>query len=96
MTMHTIDIQYLFRNNNQAKKLRSAIQKYWVSFAETGDPKVAGLPTWPEQMLVNDVLMSLGGAAEGGLRVMEDVRAEACDWHESFLKDKGYPVPDRL
>jgi para-nitrobenzyl esterase len=41
-------------------KLGEAMRIYWTQFAKTGDPNVAGIPTWPAYEAVADRCMDLG------------------------------------
>ena len=59
-----------------------------------GGLPVRRLPTWVDREPGGpDALMSFGGTAEGGVRVMFDVRAEACDVQERVAHVAfGYPL----
>ncbi len=51
---HGEDIPYVFGNANSEgyaaadKKISETMMKYWVQFAKTGNPNIAGLPPWPK------------------------------------------------
>jgi para-nitrobenzyl esterase len=37
--------------------MASAVNRYWVNFAKTGDPNGPGLPRWPAYSVAGDELM---------------------------------------
>ena len=98
LSPHGFDIVYTFGfpSTDDEVLLARAVEGYWTSFAATGDPNTAGLPSWPARSLGGpDALMSFGGDAEGGLRAATDVRKEACDWQEGLASSLGYQLPNR-
>lgn len=79
---HSAEIGYVFGNRtswlpNDAvdDSLAATIGDYWVRFATTGNPNMAGRPEWPTHDVVSDRSMELGDrvASQSG------VRREACD-----------------
>ena len=78
---HAAEIGYVFDTNSDDKlkdidrELGESIRSYWVQFAKTGSPNVAGQPEWPKFTADNDKHMVLGPE----LMVDTGLRKEACD-----------------
>eukprot|EP01051_Picozoa_sp_SAG22_P000626 SAG22_NODE_18_length_32591_cov_38.043549_13_plen_213_part_00 len=65
--------------------LAEQMSKYWVAFAQTGDPNHAGaVAQWPavtEQ--ADDVVLRLDVASSGdGIKAQHGLRKAACDWQD--------------
>lgn len=57
------------------RELSDAMMRYWVAFAETGAPRAAGLPPWPQFDVTSRRVLELGVE----VRAIEAPHAEACD-----------------
>lgn len=64
---HGAEIPYVFNTHDEwlptdqtDRKLTEIIMDYWVQFARTGDPNVAGRPAWPEFSMAEPRVMELG------------------------------------
>lgn len=62
--------------------LGAAMRRYWVAFAATGRPSVAGLPEWPAHDAASDRYLAL----EATIQAKAGLRAEACG-----IFDRIYP-----
>ena len=94
---HGSDVAYLFSwdeylQTEEEKALATSVQRYWVALAATGDPNIRDLPAWPQQDVSKDTLLSIGGEAEGGIQILREHRAQACDWHDQKAMERGLPV----
>ncbi|MCH7909157.1 MAG: carboxylesterase family protein [Candidatus Hydrogenedentes bacterium] len=78
---HGYELGYVFNNLGPAQQedadeeLAEAMIRYWVQFAETGDPNVEGLPEWPAYTTESDQYLELGDE----IKVGTALRKEACD-----------------
>nr|AKJ87252.1 hypothetical protein [uncultured organism] len=69
---HALEIGYAFDNLNPAmsdevdQRLASAMTRYWVQFAKTGNPNLSGLPVWPEYSAETDPHLELGDEIRTG------------------------------
>jgi len=87
---HGGEISYVFNNpragsafDEEGKGIASAANKYWATFAKTGNPGSAS-PTWPRFELNNEVLMEFGF---GGTPVVQkDFHKARLDWVESSVE----------
>ena len=86
---HSAEIGYVFGTKESWLPLQAAdytlsdqMQRYWVQFATTGDPNVAGLPAWPRYDTASDSHFELGTtlAASAGLS------KETCDLVQTALR----------
>jgi len=99
---HGSEIDYVFGNLDAHggdvgpldRELTDAMQRYWVAFAERGDPNVAGLPEWEP---------SGGGSGDGGryrslalgdeISMRDDGDADRVELGESIWREGRRPVP---
>ncbi len=78
---HAVELPYVFNTLSGAvfsaedRKLGELMMTYWVQFATTGNPNVAGLPAWPEFSRGAERYLQLGDTIEPAARL----RAEACE-----------------
>ncbi len=78
---HGMEIGYAFNNLDpeaiapEDKTLAEAMIRYWVRFADTGDPNVEGLPAWPTYQPKTDMHLELGDSIQVGT----DLRKDAVD-----------------
>lgn len=69
---HGLEIGYAFDNLNPMqqqetdRELASAMIRYWVQFATTGDPNIDGLPHWPAYETATDRHLELGDEIKTG------------------------------
>ena len=68
---HGMEIGYAFGNlgadaSAEDRALSAAMTRYWVRFATTGDPNVAGLPAWPAYDPETDRHLELGDEIKTG------------------------------
>lgn len=69
---HSSEMYYPFNTLHPADEksenpeLAEAIIQYWVQFAKTGDPNVAGLPAWPEYETKSARYLELGDEIKTG------------------------------
>lgn len=62
--------------------LVKAVQTYWGTFAKTGDPNAAGLPTWPKYTEATDQHLDLGAQ----ITVGSGLSNAGCDaWTSSYV-----------
>jgi para-nitrobenzyl esterase len=69
LAYHAFELPYVFGNPNPTlgaptlvEPLREAVQTYWTTFAQDGDPNAAGLPEWPAYDAASDPHMTLKAA----------------------------------
>lgn len=67
---HASELQYLFTLPKSTlapdqKALSDAMVKYWTSFAKSGDPNAAGLPTWPAYAAATNEILTLAPGTTG-------------------------------
>ena len=58
----------------QDDSVQNAMLNYWVNFANTGNPNVAGLPNWPQYQSINDCYLEIKATPNGnqcGLRTAQ-------------------------
>ena len=70
---HASELQFLFTLPDSPfpippltadqKALRATMIKYWTQFAKTGDPNIAGNPTWPQYTAADDSILTLNTPA---------------------------------
>ncbi len=75
---HGIDVCLLFGSpaipsDEAGNDLAEALRRYWVQFAKTGDPNMAGLPNWPSYDLATGQYLELGAPIRPAARLQEDV-----------------------
>jgi para-nitrobenzyl esterase len=67
--LHATEIPFVFQTvrakygdatTKEDEAIAAVANAYWVAFAKTGDPAVAGLPAWPRYTEKDDVVMDLG------------------------------------
>jgi len=82
--VHLWDLQYLFgyviapADQSIDRQLSDAIQRYWTTFAKTGDPNESGLISWPN---AKRNASYLDFTSEGAVAKM-DLRRAACQLFE--------------
>lgn len=89
---HAAEIDYVFGifwklTPGEEVDLAVAMSAYWVAFASAGDPNSRDpnsqeLPAWPRYTAQDDIIMRLD-AGEGGIRMQQHVRKNACDFWDS-------------
>lgn len=93
---HGAEIAYAFGtleawlpNTEEDRALSDVMMRYWVRFAETGDPNQPGLPNWSAHTAESDRYLELDTppAARVGLR------REACDLADLSLPLTWGPIP---
>ena len=64
---HGAEIPYVFDTHDawlptddEDRRLTEVMMDYWVQFARTGDPNVAGRPKWPPYRVEKPMVMKLG------------------------------------
>ena len=83
---HGMEIPYVFANLESDaqpvdRDISSAMTRYWVQFAKTGDPNVEGLPEWPRFDLESERYLDFGPEITHGARL----RGDAIDVFERLL-----------
>jgi len=68
--------------------LSGAMSRYWVAFATTGKPEVAGLPPWPRATAATDQYLELGPKIE----VKTGLKRATCDRLDPLLPALWGPV----
>lgn len=83
---HGMELFYVFNNwentllgsgllfKPEDKAVQDAMLKYWVNFAETGNPNNAGLANWPQYRSSTDCFMEISASPKGnqtGIRTSE-------------------------
>ncbi len=93
---HGAEITYAFGNleawlpnTGEDRALSDVMMRYWVRFAETGDPNQPGLPPWPAHTADSDRYLELDASPA----VRTGLRAEACDLADLGLPLTWGPVP---
>lgn len=86
---HGSEIQYVFGNLDTAEgyreedlELSRTIMRYWVDFADSGDPNGNGAPRWPSHDIEADGLIELGDE----ISVKPVDHQEACDLADRIRK----------
>lgn len=74
---HGAEIRYVFGNlppeaDDADRALSELMMDYWVSFARTGDPNVAGRPMWPRYDPVLDQCFEIGAEVGARFRPRKD------------------------
>jgi para-nitrobenzyl esterase len=54
----TVHARYLAALTPADADMAKTVHRYWVQFAKTGNPNMAGLPAWPQYSVKGDVLMN--------------------------------------
>lgn len=80
---HGTEIPYVFGTHDDwlpvesvDEQLTDAVMDYWVQFARTGDPNIAGHPQWPVHTAAKPDVLELGEH----VRVIPPVEAALCLW----------------
>ncbi len=82
---HGGELSYVFDNpragtsfDAEGKPIAAAANKYWATFAKTGDPDSAGGPKWPKFEAGNETLLEFGF---GGVPIVQkDFHNARLDW----------------
>ena len=83
---HAIELAYVFntlkagRAGKDGRELARKIMKYWVQFAETGNPNAEGLPAWPEYDSKKTSYLELGDELKTGA----ELGKRTCDALDRF------------
>ena len=87
-SFHGAEISYVFGHLPQTRgftqkdqALADAMQRYWVRFAQTGNPNQDGLPVWPAYTAAKDEHLRLAET----ITVDRGLREEKCDLMDSWL-----------
>lgn len=85
---HAAEIGFVFGNlenpNAEDAALSDAFMDYWVQFAKTGNPNVAGQPNWPEYTTSEDQHLIMNET----IKVDVGLRRGACDMLDAILKQR--------
>ena len=80
---HGTEIPYVFGTHDDwlpteaiDEQLTDAVMDYWVQFARTGDPNMAGRPTWPLYRAEKPAVLELGEQ----IQIVPPVDAALCIW----------------
>lgn len=91
---HGAEVSYVFGNLSQTKcddsdrALSSAITRYWVNFARTGDPNGEDLPFWPAYTREGEAYMHLGKPAVSAEKELWVEKSEFSEEvHQQFFMD---------
>lgn len=85
---HADDTNYIFGTETNdtspaGKMISDAMMRYWSQFAKTGDPNVAGLPTWPAFDAAADNYLRFG---ETAIDVGNGWRTPELDFIDRYLR----------
>jgi carboxylesterase type B len=70
--------------------VETALLKYWVAFASSGDPNVAGLATWPPLHGTQDSYLEAAPVLNGS---QSGVRTDKCDFWDTLKSLGGAKAP---
>ena len=105
---HGLELFYVFNNwenatlgsgklfTAQDDSLQNNMLKYWVNFANTGNPNGNSLPNWPEYNDSTDCYMEINATSDG---TKSGVRTEKCNfWDEAsgYVTDVNYKKENEL
>ena len=79
------NLPFWIRLGEEDEKLSGMMQRYWVSFAETGDPNGEGLPSWPAHTEETDIHLEFGDRVITGSGLH---RAECDLFHRLMMKHR--------
>ncbi|MGB7345833.1 MAG: carboxylesterase family protein [Pirellulaceae bacterium] len=91
---HAAEIGYVFNTleddqlKDGDKKIADAMIRYWIQFAKTGDPNVAGIQNWPKYKIDSDEHLVIDKV----MAVDRGLRRDACDLLDKRL---GSPAEAR-
>ncbi|MEL6104912.1 MAG: carboxylesterase family protein [Planctomycetota bacterium] len=90
---HAAEIGYVFGNLEEPRPddaaLSQSFMDYWVQFAKTGNPNVAGKPVWPTYKSSDDRHLVM----DKELVVGSNLRKQACDLLDRHLSEKQKTKP---
>lgn len=96
---HGAEIRYVFGNldatdtftpNAKDEALSELMMDYWVNFAKTGDPNVAGRPMWPQFDPVFDQCFEIGERIGARFRARRDQINELERLYYPEMSDNSY------
>jgi len=89
---HMSEIPYVFNNKKlfrlrpEEAALADQMSAYWVQFAKTGNPNLAGLPDWPAYNEVNDTNLVFD-VAPAGIHTASQLQKTQCDFWRDVAKN---------
>jgi len=85
---HGAEVPYVFGATGELKpgqeaELALKTVKYWITFAQQGDPNSPDMPKWPRYEIQSDTILRVQTGQEGGIIPESNLRKFACDYWET-------------